>query len=181
MNLYARRILMGSCFLLSACATAYQPLDSNGAGFADQKVADNIYLVSFVGNDSTSPEKVRNFALLYSAQLATSQGYRYFMVTGEKSGAYFQRPMQCEYTRVAPPNVMSGRLYITNDPTYSKFNAIVLEVHLLQGMQVGSADSTLFDAYKVIHMMDVKYSLAIAVNSKIAISKPKARNRQQCK
>lgn len=180
MNLYARRILMGSCFLLSACATAYQPLDSNGAGFADQKVADNIYLVSFVGNDSTSPKKVRNFALLYSAQLTTSQGYRYFMVTGEKAGAYFQQPMQCAYTRVAPPNVMSGKLYITNDPTYSKFNAIVLEVHLLHGMHEGSIDKT-YDAYKVMHMMDIRYSLAIAVNSKIAISKIKSGNRQQCK
>lgn len=180
MKLYAQRLFIVFCFLLNACATAYQPLDNNGAGFADQKVAENVYLVSFVGNGSTSPERVRDFALLHAAQITTSRGYRYFMVDDKKAGTYFKRPTPCEYTRVAPPNEMSGQLFITNDPTYSKFNAIVLDVHLLHGMPEGSSDS-IFDAYKVMHTMDVKYSLAISANSEIAPSKSRSNSRQQCK
>ena len=67
--------------LLSACTTpsAYAPAASeHGQGYADQRLADNRYRVTFTGNSATKRETVENFLLLRAAEVTRDAGYAWF-------------------------------------------------------------------------------------------------------
>jgi hypothetical protein len=66
---------------LAGCAspTAYQPATDNGAnGYADQRLAQNRYRVTFQGNSLTKREAVENYLLLRSAEVTRGAGYAWF-------------------------------------------------------------------------------------------------------
>ncbi|PKI17104.1 CC0125/CC1285 family lipoprotein [Colwellia sp. 12G3] len=65
--------------LLSGCSTSYQ---SNGftGGYSSSQLDENVFTVSFKGNGYTSKEKVKDFVLLRSAELALENGYPYFVI-----------------------------------------------------------------------------------------------------
>jgi len=65
--------------LFSGCATPYQKSGLLG-GYNDMKLQDNIYKVTFNGNDCISKSKVQDYALLRAAELTKEEGYRYFTV-----------------------------------------------------------------------------------------------------
>lgn len=70
--------------LLSACAvpTPYQPATLPGdLGYREQRLGDNRFRVSFVGNDLTTPETVDSYLLYRAAELTEQLGYDYFVVT----------------------------------------------------------------------------------------------------
>lgn len=64
---------------LSGCATAYQPQGLSG-GYSETQLGENIFQVSFRGNGYTRGERASDFALLRSAEIATENGFRYFIV-----------------------------------------------------------------------------------------------------
>jgi hypothetical protein len=70
---------------LAGCAspTAYQPAADNGAngganGYADQRLAENRYRVTFQGNSATKRETVENYLLLRSAEVTKAAGFAWF-------------------------------------------------------------------------------------------------------
>ena len=69
---------------LVACATAtpYQPLGTRGAsgGFAEQRIENNRYRVTFVGNSYTSRARVENYLLYRAAELTVASGYDSFTI-----------------------------------------------------------------------------------------------------
>ena len=69
---------------LAACATAtpYQPLGTRGSagGFAEQRIENNRYRVTFVGNDYTSRQRVENYLLFRAAELTVANGYDGFTI-----------------------------------------------------------------------------------------------------
>ncbi len=77
-------ILSGAAALaLAACATStpYAPAEREGGyGFAEQRIEDNRYRVTFRGNSSTSREAVENFLLFRAAELTVENGYDHFIV-----------------------------------------------------------------------------------------------------
>ena len=75
-----------SALLLSACAsvTPYQPLN-NGVGYADQKLENNRYRISFSGNSSTPRETVANYVLYRAAEVTLSNGYDYFTLAAQST------------------------------------------------------------------------------------------------
>ena len=66
------------------CATPYQPLGFTG-GYSELPLSDNVFKVSFAGNGYTGRNTVADYALLRSAEVSLSKGYRYFIVTDERS------------------------------------------------------------------------------------------------
>ncbi len=82
-NLVMKRVRhLGYAFLialLASCATMYQPEGPTG-GFSETRLGENIWRVSFKGNGFTSPERATDFAMLRSAEVCLSSGYRYFIV-----------------------------------------------------------------------------------------------------
>lgn len=70
---------------LAACATAtpYQPAvggQSAGYGYAEKKIENNRYAITFNGNALTERETVESYLLFRAAELTLEQGYDYFIV-----------------------------------------------------------------------------------------------------
>ena len=73
--------LSSALMALAGCAspTAYQPAGDSGAnGYADQRLAENRYRVTFQGNSLTKRETVENYLLLRSAEVTRDAGFAWF-------------------------------------------------------------------------------------------------------
>lgn len=66
--------------LVAGCATPYQRQGFFIAGYSETQLAENIFQVSFHGNQNTGRERALDFALLRSAEVTTENGFRYFIV-----------------------------------------------------------------------------------------------------
>lgn len=82
MNNTQFKLLIFYFFLLTACTT-YQPNGFTG-GYSETRLGENIFNVNFRGNGYTSRERVYDFALLRSAELADKYGYNYFIIVDSK-------------------------------------------------------------------------------------------------
>ncbi len=72
-------------FVLFGCATTYKPFGFGG-GYSEVQLGENIFQVSFRGNNYTSEERASAFSLLRSAELTINNGFRYFrIIDSEKS------------------------------------------------------------------------------------------------
>ena len=77
-------ILILSSILLSGCATTYQSSGFSG-GYSETQLDENVFKVVFRGNGYTGRERVADFTLLRSAELALQNGYKYFAVIDANS------------------------------------------------------------------------------------------------
>ncbi len=75
-------VVAAAALTLGACATstAYAPASFNGqrGGYAEQRLENDRYRVSFSGNSVTSRDQVEMALLLRSAELTTENGYDWF-------------------------------------------------------------------------------------------------------
>jgi hypothetical protein len=78
-----KRIAIALAFLaLGGCAnpTAYQPATTeHGNGYADERLAENRFRVTFTGNSVTKRETVENYLLLRSAEVTRQAGFSWFV------------------------------------------------------------------------------------------------------
>ena len=81
-------IFVSVIWFLSGCATKYQR-EGWGGGFTETQLGENIFQVSFRGNGYTRADRAADFALLRSAEVATSNGFRYFIVVDSEKGSTF--------------------------------------------------------------------------------------------
>ena len=70
-------ILVTLC--IYGCATSYHG-DSFSGGYSETQLDENVFNVSFRGNGYTRRDRVADFTLLRSAELALESGYAYFVV-----------------------------------------------------------------------------------------------------
>jgi hypothetical protein len=65
-------------------ATPYQPLapgNQGAGGYAETKLNDDLWRVTFAGNSLTSRETVEHYLLYRAAELTVNQGYDWFLDT----------------------------------------------------------------------------------------------------
>ena len=77
-------VLFISLFVLSGCATGYQPIGFTG-GYSDMQLGENSFKVSFTGNGHTLQQRAMDFTLLRSSDLTLKNGYRYFIVNSSET------------------------------------------------------------------------------------------------
>lgn len=65
--------------LISGCATSYKPEGITG-GFTETRLSENAFLINVRGNGYTGQTRVKEIALLRSAELGLKNGYSYFVV-----------------------------------------------------------------------------------------------------
>lgn len=72
---------------LAACATPtpFQPADSSGYGFADQRIESDRYRISFRGNSLTKREQVETALLLRAAEVTLENGYDHFIIVSDET------------------------------------------------------------------------------------------------
>jgi hypothetical protein len=73
-----------ACALVAGCATTYQPMAFSG-GYSETALAENVFKVSFAGNGYIGADTVSDYALLRSAEVTIENGFRYFIITDERS------------------------------------------------------------------------------------------------
>jgi hypothetical protein len=69
--------------LAFACATEYQRKSYTG-GYSETQFDRNVFVVNFRGNGFTSEERVADFVLLRSSELALQHGFAYFVVVSAR-------------------------------------------------------------------------------------------------
>lgn len=74
----------GIVLAISACSTSYHRNGWSG-GFKDTQLDENVFRVAFHGNGYTSRERVSDFVLLRSAELAIENGFKYFSLIDSQS------------------------------------------------------------------------------------------------
>lgn len=74
-------VLLTISFLGGCAATSYhQKQGTFGRGYSETQLSNNVFNVSFSGNEYTDSERAYDFALLRCAELTINHGYRYFVI-----------------------------------------------------------------------------------------------------
>ncbi len=83
-----KSLLVSAAFLpmIAACATStpYVPSVDGQYGYTETQIESNRWQVSFSGNTLTDLKTVQNYLLYRSAELASENGYDYFVVVDRK-------------------------------------------------------------------------------------------------
>jgi len=79
MRVQTTLIALSAAYLLTSCATAYQP-DGFTGGYSDQRLDDNTVQVSFRGNRFNTPETLHSYLLRRCADVTVQDGYDYFVL-----------------------------------------------------------------------------------------------------
>jgi len=67
--------------MITSCATKYKPMKkSEGYGYADEKINDLVYKITFQGNSKTSDEKIYQYFMRRSAEVALLHHFQYFTI-----------------------------------------------------------------------------------------------------
>lgn len=66
------------------CATSYQK-DGLTGGYSETQLDENVFKVSFRGNGYTRRDRVADFTLLRSAELALENGFNFFVIIDSNS------------------------------------------------------------------------------------------------
>lgn len=85
---------------LAGCVSAdtpYQALSSASrvsGGYADERLAEDRYRVTFAGNTFTSRERVESYLLFRSAELTLQQGFDWFLVQDQEMDHLIEREIR---------------------------------------------------------------------------------------
>ena len=80
---FPARVFIGLAWLsLAACATPYKPYNRIDGGFTETEVQPGLFLVRFVGNDATTPDRSTDFALPRAADICLQRGKGFMRVGG---------------------------------------------------------------------------------------------------
>lgn len=149
--------------LTVACAssgpTAYMKSSDKGQpGYHHQKLTDNQYRVTFVGNRHTNQEQVKDYALLRAAELTLENDKQWFVITSTESDKQTRKVSDVD-SSVSMHTTTTRRCGIlgcttTTTPTYSGLSVTTREVEdgftatLIIAMGAGTPDdsSKSFDA-----------------------------------
>ena len=109
--------LVASLFLCS-CATPYRPL-KHQSGYSEQQVGKDEYEVSFLGNGSSSYDRVLDFALLRAAEIALKRQAKCFIVSDvinlSSARRYYSSP---QYYWTAAPLTSTGGELLPSAPQF---------------------------------------------------------------
>ncbi|NNC36174.1 MAG: hypothetical protein HKO02_01855 [Hyphomonadaceae bacterium] len=157
----------------SGCATLplyIKAAENGGYGYAEQKIENNRYRVTFNGNSSTSRQEVENFLLYRAAELTVESGNDYFTMLENDTDEHKSYSVQSRFPRYGRRAYFLGpREYYYNYPYYSygfdwgpeyertvhEFTRYSAEAYIIVGSgQKPVNDPNAFDARDVLRNLD---------------------------
>lgn len=130
-----KKLFLVFIIFLSGCVTysdtPYQPYQpymlglKPSGGYSSLQLDEASFLVSFSGNGYTLPATAALYALLRAAELTTENGFKYFIVAGDKnesSLSTYTSPSQ-SHTMITPDYATGG--YFANSWSYGGQTEIV--------------------------------------------------------
>lgn len=144
------------CLILAGCATGYSSHGLNG-GYDSVMLAQDTFLVGFRGNDLTSATKVRDFAMLRSAELALEKGYPYFVVLdmGTQSDTMTVPMSSANITTTTYGNYSQTTYNPAQMGNFTSYNTKIK----IKGFTKDTAPSNALKAVDVIQDLRSKYKL----------------------
>ena len=110
---------LAASFFLSSCATAYRPL-KHQYGYYECQVGKDQYEVSFLGNGSSSYERVLDYALLRAAEIALKRQAKSFTVSDVVNLSSARRyHTASQYFRTASPFLSTGGNVVPSAPEFT--------------------------------------------------------------
>lgn len=144
---------------LAACATPYQPWSEwSDGGFTDREVLPGVYLVRFIGNGVTAPERTADLALLRAAEICLGQGKPFMraggVATESVQGGYFDGVTTTSVIPSGDPNVPPTVSVNSTPPTprYSPQSELAVSCS-------ATPDEGTRDAKQVAQSIRARYSL----------------------
>lgn len=133
---------------LIGCATPYQQQNwkSFSGGYSEAKRGDDIYYVVFNGNGYTPLDKVKDYTLLRSAEVAIENGFAYFRIDNSEAKLVAIHSSSC-YNGICTP-------IVTHAPT--AFNLISC---FKEKPKTKNKDDVIYDAKAVIGEIKLKYKI----------------------
>jgi hypothetical protein len=105
--------------LLSSCATPYRPL-KHQSGYSEQQVGKDEYEVGFLGNGSSSYDRVLDFALLRAAEISLKRQAKSFTVLDVVNLSSARRYRSAsQYFWTASPYLSTGGEVVPSAPEFT--------------------------------------------------------------
>lgn len=153
-----KKILVIFMLSLLGCATPYQS-EGFAGGYSELQLSENVFKVSFHGNNATSVEKVTDYAILRCAEVTKAKGFRYFVIVNEQkyvSESSYRAPTNTSSNSTIIGNTVITSTFTTGGQTYyfskpSSENTIVCLNEKPEG--------TFYDVTYVIPSIRTKYGI----------------------
>ena len=138
--------------VISNCAAKYGPMTSTG-GYKEEQHEDNLYTVTFRGNQHNSLDEIRIYLAFRCAELTLAHGFTHYIIEEDASymetnSAFASDDLQFELTSTASGGV-NTRVYSILGPQDSIFGVNgVFKIRMMQGPdpvhQTASVDAAKF-------------------------------------
>ena len=155
----ARVATLAVSLVLVACASLYAPYapyspppGGNSGGYTETEVQPGVFLVQFIGNEFTPPDRPADFALLRAADLCLQSGKNYMFV-GNPVRHYLQTGTVSESTVVSASETSQ---VVTLSPS-------TLPISPIGGVMVSCAETQAdgaWDAQFLARAIRAKYSIS---------------------
>jgi len=155
--------------LLSGCATHYQRRAFSG-GYSEIRLSEDVFKISFSGNAYTTNERVADFCLLRSAEVAVKHGTNNFIIVDSShdvSRNYHTTPIRAETTGTVQ-TFGRGTAYhqsqtrVTGGDTYviSKGQSSITIMLIREKSRIQELSTPVLNAEYVIKSITQKYGIA---------------------
>lgn len=142
-----RKLFLLTIFLyLNACTTPYQRQTwyAYRGGYSEIKLSENNFKIVFNGNGHTPIEKVKDYALLRSAEVTTENNFKYFRIDNNEAKHVSRMTHSC-YNGICTP-------ITTSAPTASNVISCFIEKPKTKDL--------IYEAAAIIDELSQKYNLA---------------------
>ena len=86
MRSFSQCVFLIFIVLLTGCASSspYGPIGGSEVGYAERRIKENVYEVTFQGHKRMSFESTYDFAVLRALEIGKTLGYEYMLLTSNK-------------------------------------------------------------------------------------------------
>ncbi|NDY58395.1 hypothetical protein G3N56_16800 [Desulfovibrio sulfodismutans] len=165
----SKYLLLSLLFLfLTGCATPYKSEGILG-GFSETQLSENVFKVSFRGNEYTSMERAQDFVLFRCAELSRQNGYDYFVIVDEKSYnkiSQYQTPAYSTTSGSVSP--FGNSLHYSENTTFSGGQTITIScpnttntIHCFKNKP--NTSGAIYDASLICKSIGSKYNINCSI------------------
>jgi len=134
-----------SC-LICSCATAYKRASkSTSNGYFETQLQNNIYEISFNGNEFTNIKKAQDYALLRAAEVCLDNGFKTFVIVNSSNNTEVSTRASSTYD------------YYTKQSHTSVYTSEYPKINL--AIQCSKNGDLVFDAQQIKDNLRKKYNL----------------------
>ena len=133
-------------FFICSCATAYKRASkSTSNGYFETRLQNNIYEISFNGNEFTNIKTAQDYSLLRAAEVCLENGFKTFVIVNSSNNTEITTSANSRYN------------YYTKQSRTSVYTSEYPKINLV--IQCSENGDLVFDAQQIKDNLRKKYNL----------------------